>query len=371
MSPVIREGKGVTLARQVSLSLRQRIRAKEYQAGALLPSLRTLKDEYGVTLNVIQRALRELESEGLVQAHHGKGVVVVNEDPARRTAITFGFIYPYSRMAFSQDVLYYAERVFRDRHNLLVSVSSEDDSQREREVARHLVHNGVKGLIVWPCAESENGPFFNELSQTIPVVLADRLLRNAQLPAVLLDMHQVGKDVCIHFLQGLQRKRLLVVMDDLNITPYSDFLRGLAAGADELKRQEDYSVLSLPISETIQSLGLKNLSEIPLLQQNTAKIRKKLQSGKYDTLFCYQSDFLDYGLIDSGILAQFPHLSIGTTGSETTVLSRRYFQQEGALWLFDHSKLISIAADKVQQWILSRQACRDIISLPVQRIALK
>jgi DNA-binding LacI/PurR family transcriptional regulator len=370
MSTVIREGKGIPLARQVSLSLRQKIRAKEYPHGVPLPSLRVLKDEYGVTLNVMQRALRELESEGIVQAHHGKGVVVVDPDPARRTAITFGLIYPYSHMAFSQAVLYYAEQVFRNRYNLLVSVSSEDNSEREREVARHLVHNGVKALIVWPCADSSNGEFFNELSQTIPVVLADRLIEGAELPAVVLNVYDVGKDVATHFFQTLKRKRLLVVIDDLKISPYADFLRGLVDGARQLGREKDYTVMREPVSKIAQSLALKNLGELPLLQQATEQVYHALKEGGYDALFCYQSDLIDHGLIDSGLLSELPNLSLGTTGGETMILSRQYFKEEGALWLFDHPKMISTAADAIQQWILSKQPVRDIVALPVERISL-
>lgn len=371
MSTIIREGNGISLARQVSLSLRQKIRTKEYRHGTPLPSIRMLKDEYGVTLNVIQRALRELENEGVVQAHHGKGVVVVNEDPAQRTAITFGFIYPYSHMAFSQDVLYYAERVFRDRHNLLVAVSSEESSQRERETAQHLIHNGVQALIVWPCEKSDNGAFFNELSQQIPIVLVDRLLDGADLPAIILDTYQMGKDVIHYFFKELKRQRLLMVMDDLEISPYKDFTRGAFDAAKVLKRQRDLTLLPMPLSKIVQSLALTNPAGAPLLEQTAENISQTLQKGKFDALFCYQNDFIDYGLIDSGIMKQFPTLCLGTTGGETTLLSRRYFQTEGALWLFDQATLISMAADKIQQWILSRQAYTDVILLPVQCLYFK
>jgi hypothetical protein len=351
--------------------LQQKIRTKEYRHGTPLPSIRMLKDEYGVTLNVIQRALRELENEGVVQAHHGKGVVVVNEDPARRTAITFGLIYPYSQIAFAQDVLYYAERAFRDRHNLLVTVSSEACSRREREAARHLIHNGVQALIVWPCEKSDNGAFFNELSEKTPIVLVDRLLEGADLPAIVLDTYQVGRDVARYFLEQLKRQRLLVVMDDLEISPYEDFKRGVMDEVMALRRQKDYKLLTMPLSKIIQSLPLADPANVPLLEQTAENISQTLQEGKFDALFCYQNDFIDYGLIDNGIINQFPSLCLGTTGGETTLLPRRYFQTEGALWLFDQATLISMAADKIQQWILSRQAYTDIISLPVQRLHLK
>lgn len=62
---------------EVRDALRQRIEGGEYQPGSKLPRLQELMDEYGVrSRSQLDRALRELEAEGLIIAIQGSGIYV-------------------------------------------------------------------------------------------------------------------------------------------------------------------------------------------------------------------------------------------------------------------------------------------------------
>ncbi|SFS68423.1 PLP-dependent aminotransferase family protein [Paenibacillus sp. BC26] len=66
----------VPLAEQIQLALVERIRSGLYQAGDLLPSVRELSREIGVSLMTAVLAYEKLEATGYAQRHHGKGTFV-------------------------------------------------------------------------------------------------------------------------------------------------------------------------------------------------------------------------------------------------------------------------------------------------------
>ncbi|MFF8454658.1 GntR family transcriptional regulator [Streptomyces albidoflavus] len=80
---------------QVASSLGAAIRTKRLAPGEKLPSHKTLTEIYGFARATIQRALRDLEDEGLVVSRKGSGVFVRN-----RTERPAG-LRPYVEQAFS------------------------------------------------------------------------------------------------------------------------------------------------------------------------------------------------------------------------------------------------------------------------------
>ncbi|MEV7357628.1 GntR family transcriptional regulator [Kitasatospora sp. NPDC091276] len=61
--------------------IRERILTGQLAAGAQLPSLAALREEFGYSHGVGQNAYRLLESEGLVVARHGRGYYVRSQEP--------------------------------------------------------------------------------------------------------------------------------------------------------------------------------------------------------------------------------------------------------------------------------------------------
>jgi GntR family transcriptional regulator len=62
--------------RQIATSLRQRIRAGEWDAGERLPSIPALADAYGVAKQTVQRTIDQLRVEGLLITKPGLGTFV-------------------------------------------------------------------------------------------------------------------------------------------------------------------------------------------------------------------------------------------------------------------------------------------------------
>lgn len=71
--------KNLPLYWQIIETVRMRIISKEYSPGMMIPSVRALGKEFGVTGNTIQRAYYELVRDGLVIPVRGLGYKVTDD----------------------------------------------------------------------------------------------------------------------------------------------------------------------------------------------------------------------------------------------------------------------------------------------------
>ena len=362
-------GNKIPLSSQVAHSLKQKMRQGIYKSGSTLPSIRKLSNDFGVSINVIYRAVHELEDEGIVETHHGKGMVVREEKPADRTAILFGFIQPFpAEMIFEQQVLQYAEQGFSARDNFMVVRSSKLDIALERETAEHFVNNGVQGILVWPVDNNPNGKFFEELSKKVPIVLVDRLLDGALLPSVIFDAYEAGRDICREVLETRKRKRMLALIDELQISPYQNLMQGLRDEADDMGRSGDITITQIGISDFIKQLNSCDFSKVDSFKEY---IENLINDGKYDILFCPQEEFLDYVLVQTGLCDKLDGLQLAAiTGPGANARTRKYNELGVWKWVTDFPQMISRATDMLQRFVLTRNVTNERIMLKVSRSQL-
>lgn len=74
--------------RDVANTVRARITDGTYRRGSILPIEDELADEFGVNRGTVNRAMRILQSEGLLHVHRGKGWIVHELPPLPRDAAT-------------------------------------------------------------------------------------------------------------------------------------------------------------------------------------------------------------------------------------------------------------------------------------------
>lgn len=67
------QGKAQPAYATLASDLRQRITTGEYPPGGMIPSESALMETYGVARGTVRQALAELEREGLVVSHMGRG----------------------------------------------------------------------------------------------------------------------------------------------------------------------------------------------------------------------------------------------------------------------------------------------------------
>ncbi len=355
-------GNKVPFYNQVAQTLRQRVRTGEYPSGCSLPSVRALSEEFQVSLKVVQRAIHTLAEAGVVATHHGKGMTVMREEPCERAAISFGVIQPFVRsQLFHSAVLEFVNEAFAERSNFSVVRSSRDDPELEREIAEHLIANGVKGLLLWPVNNDPNGDYFKKLSEKIPVVLVDRLLKGAELPAVVHDYFDAGKEICGRLLGKMHKHRFLVLMDDLEISPYAQTILGIQHAAKELGKEKKVSIFRWPICEMLNRITERHYG---LVNRYARKVETLIAEGEYDAVFCSQSEFLDFGVVQTGITDKYERIQLATMGCKVASPGSRKFNNARPLeWVYDSGQMVTIAADLLQKWVMTRQIPTTVTKL--------
>ena len=72
----IRRESPVPLYYQLKQLLAERIASGEWQSGDMLPTEEQLQEQYGLSRTTVRQALKELEIEGLISRHRGRGTFV-------------------------------------------------------------------------------------------------------------------------------------------------------------------------------------------------------------------------------------------------------------------------------------------------------
>ncbi len=358
-------GNKIPLYLQVAQALKQRVRTGDYKVDRPLPSIRQLGREFGVTASVVHRAVRDLEKSGIVTTQHGKGMVIATEDPCEQAAILFGFIHPYvSSIEFNRFVLGNVNEAFEDRANLVLTRTSKNDPAREREAANHLIANGVKGLLLWGVTDDTNGQHFTELAQRVPIVLIDRFMKNSDLPAVVVDHYRAGQEICQHLLAKLSRKRLLVLMDNLEISAYDEMISGFEDAASALGRPSDLTVLRYPMLDIVGPVAHRDFSGV---QAYRDKVQALVKEGGYDALFTNHGPFLDRVIIETGLIDELGDLQLATlSNQELHTGSKRFCEIAPLQWDMNVADMVAIGADILQELILNRRKENKVIRLPMR-----
>lgn len=366
MPPLV-YGNRIPLYRQIAQALRQRVRTGVYAAGQPLPAMRALALEYGVSVYAIQKAIYELEQERVVVTHHGKGIMVMEEKPCDQAAILFGMIEPYEQyMGFESQIIRVAEKVFSQRNDFMVTRSSEGRAERERAIAEHYVKNGVKGIILWPVENDPNGPFFAGLAKTVPVVIIDRDVKECAVPKVFYDWGRAGRNFGQYLLGPMKRRRLLVLMDTLDISPYHDFMAGLRQAAARLGREADVIVHPVPASDLSRRFGAGDFSRVPKL---AAQIEKRLRREGCDAVFCHQDEVVDYVLMETGLYDRVPDLQVATlVPLKINNRSQKFNRSHVLTGVLDQSRLIQTAANLLQDAVYARLQPKDVQAIQLDLV---
>jgi len=99
MDATLPRAPGMSLHRQLFVTLRDQILRGLYVPGAMIPNEEALGDEFGVSRITVRRAVADLESYGLLEKRHGRGTFVRADLPASRPSATLGLVDSLRRAA--------------------------------------------------------------------------------------------------------------------------------------------------------------------------------------------------------------------------------------------------------------------------------
>ena len=347
--------------------IRQRIKQGIYLPGDQLPSLRALATELNLSFPSVQRAVRQLEKEALLESRHGVGTRVLDAADCGGTPLLFGFVQPYFSR-FSVALQHYVEQALDSRSNLCIVKSAHNDPDRERQEIERLIASGVIGLLIWPVDGDTNGAYLQEVAARMPVVFVDRTLGEVRAPSVVLDYEAYGRHLVRH-LHALKRKKILVVCDPANISSYNQLKQGLVEEAKVLDEAAgeggSLTLVSEPIVHLIESAYADDYAPADAC---FARLEPLLQSGQYDAIFCPQSEFFDQVFADSGRAAALQGIHCVTLRTpDGPSHSRRYNELGIEEWKLDTAGMLVQALDTLQDMTLTRRPRKGTVRIPIVR----
>jgi len=218
------------------------------------PTMKDVAGVAGVSLATVSRVLSgsgEVTPDLAARVHSAVGllgyrrsVMASSLRRADRLTGSLGVVFEDVGNPFFSSVHRGIEEVARERGVLVLTGSSDDDPQRERELADAFVARAVDGLIVVPSA-GDQAYLLREREAGVPLVFIDRPPRLIEGDVVLSDNAGGVREGVDHLIAGGHR-RIAFLGDRLGIYTARERLRGfceaLAAHAlthsDELVRTE-------------------------------------------------------------------------------------------------------------------------------------
>ena len=343
--------------------IKQRIKQGVYKPGEQLPSLRALSAELNLSFPAVQRAVRQLETEAILESRHGVGIRVLEAADCGGTALLFGFVQPYFSR-FSMVLQHYMEQALDSRSNLCVVKSTHNDSAREQREIERLIESGVNGLLIWPVDGDTNSQFLQQVSERLPVVFVDRTLEDIKAPSVVLDYENGARQIVRH-LHKIKRSRILVVCDPADISSFNQLKRGLREEAEKLGLASTLTIIDYSIVQLIEAAYAGDYSHADACAEMLAPL---VQSGDYDALFCPQSEWFDQVFADSGraeLLKNVHCVTLRTSNGPPH--SRRHYDLKIEEWELDTANMLVQALNLLQDMALRRRANTRSIRLPISR----
>ncbi len=197
--------------------LREKIRRME--GGANLPTIRELMGRHHISQATVEKALFQLEQEGLVYREQGRGTFVGRKDekrgekspPAgrRMRSDLLGLIVPTRGISFFADIIFGVEEAAGKNGYHVILCNANEDPDKEREHVLKLLKRDVSGLAVVAGKNSHpNSDFFRKISRRIPLVMMDIFLAGVEADYVTSDDRKGSYEAVKHLLELGHRKIL-------------------------------------------------------------------------------------------------------------------------------------------------------------------
>ncbi|MBN1556495.1 MAG: GntR family transcriptional regulator [Phycisphaerae bacterium] len=328
---------------QTANVLRRRIRTGRYTTGAKLPTVRRLGAELGVSINVVQRALRVLEQDGVVEPQHGVGVRVLPGDSVRRTPLTFGLVYPIPTSSpFAGSIHRITEAAIDVRRNYCIIKSSDNEPAQERLLVEQFIANGIEGLLLWPCEGAENVAFYRETAGRIPMVFVDRTFDDVPVPSVTLDNVAAGRDIILH-LAGRGHRKNLILECPMEISSYRDMYAAMRRTVRDVHSEDRFDFIELRTDHF-----LSRYPEDPsgAVGEYRAKLGSILEGRSYEAMFCAHDEFIDHVYACTDLSRRYPLTDIvSQTNTFPSQRSLAFYELSVREWISDFEGMIRRAGD--------------------------
>lgn len=190
--------------------LKRRILSGEFDNGKLLPTEKTLQQEFNVSRITAKQAYTKLSEEGLITRIPGKGTVLSNENKTVTKSNLIGLVLCDFDSSFGERLIKSIEENAQKHGYSIILKRSFDNHKTESRVLNELIEIGVQGIIIQNC----HGDFTKNLVELsvkdFPLVSVDRYAKGLLIPSVTSDNFSACVNATELLLKKGHKKILLV-----------------------------------------------------------------------------------------------------------------------------------------------------------------
>ncbi len=244
-----------------------------------LPSRTVLCKRFDTTRTTLDKAVKELESEGILFCRDGSGTYVAAPpgfDP--RKPQNWGILVPDSTQDIFANLVHGVESVTRREGINLILCNCDRDSEKQEMYVRRLMLTGVTGLIIIPVSREdtvENHLLYDGLSECrIPFVFCNNGVSGVQAPVVTSNNFYGGYLATRHLLSKGYRR--IAYLSDTEYRTSIERYQGYTAALQEA---------GLPIDRNLVCFCHGDYRPVTALLTKHADI---------DALFCFNDTVVGY-----------------------------------------------------------------------------
>lgn len=185
-------GGKMKLYETIYTELKKRIYAGEFEGGKLLPTEKSLQEEFGVSRITVKQAYSILSEEGLIKRIAGKGTVLSEKNNISKKSSLIGIVLCDFDSSFGEKLIKSIEENAEKHGYSIIIKRSFDNHKKESYVLNELTKLGVDGIIIQNC----HGEFTKNLIELslrdFPLISVDRYAKGLLIPSVTSDNFSAG-----------------------------------------------------------------------------------------------------------------------------------------------------------------------------------
>ncbi|MHB9035890.1 MAG: GntR family transcriptional regulator [Armatimonadota bacterium] len=183
--------------------------------GSALPTVRDLKERYGVSSGTLVSALAILEAQGIVKSRRGSGCYVTHtsdekEQDTNNNIKCIGLICSSWNADIYKRLHSGVDNMCRENGYTVVLASTNYNYEEEQDQVDRMIEQGCEGIILYPVVRTKAQAakdFLNSKHLDFPIVLVDLGLDSHKRSQVLFDNYRAGHEMTA-FLLNKGHKRI-------------------------------------------------------------------------------------------------------------------------------------------------------------------
>lgn len=214
------------LYRRVERYLLEQIETSALLPGDMLPSVKELCAQFGgINHLTVRQAIGNLAKRQLVRSVPGRGTFVTELYERKTDTNCIGLVLPYLDSFLSTSIARGVQKVMQGAGMRTIILDSQQDLKNEIDNVHHLQALPLQGAVIFPMPFSTiNEKIVHLQSEKFPFVLVDRVLRDIETPAVLVDNYGGTYDITRYLVEkGYKR---IAWVGELKVTSAQDRMAG-------------------------------------------------------------------------------------------------------------------------------------------------